>query len=166
MIARVCTMATVVAALALPVMAQARGFDALRCEAIGMRKSGQLYECLGRCDRRDARRTDKGGKAGARSLEACQQACQDHYDKAMDQLQNRDVCDDETPAPDPNKCNSRLMHAAAAHLVCQAGCGVRAGARPAFDSTACVDVCDEHYATDVDRIMAKPYCADHEAPTN
>jgi hypothetical protein len=155
-------MATVVAALAVPLMAHAGGYDPMRCEAVGMRKSGQLFECLGRCDRRDARRTAKGT---ASSLTKCQQNCQDRYDSAMNQVEQRDVCNDETSTPDPNKCQARLMHAGARHMVCESGC-VRAAERQAFDSTTCIDICDTHYAVDVDRIMAKPYCAGQEPPTN
>ena len=84
----------------------------------------------------------------------------------MNQVEQRDVCNDETSAPDPNKCQARLMHAAARHLVCQSGCGVRAGARPGFDSATCVDICDAHYGADIDRIMAKPYCAGQAPPTH
>jgi hypothetical protein len=163
MTTRLCTIATVAALLALPVRAPAAGgFNPLLCEATGMRKEAQRYNCLGRCERRNDRR---GSDPTDGSLTACQQICEERHAEAMEQLDQRDVCSGETAGPDPNKCQARLMRAGAAHLICQSQCGARAGSRVA-DSDACMQVCDQTYSDAIDRTMAKHFCDGQAAPTN
>src|SRR5262245_25906991 len=156
-------------ALGLPAAARADGMDPLRCEAIGMRKEGQRYECLGRCDRRSDRHAQQGAD-GESGLSTCQQGCEDRFANAMDQLDQREVCGgggggrDDRVAADPNKCMARLMRTKATKLVCQSQCGARAGTRQAFDSDACLQQCDTRSHNAVERILSKPFCAGQTAP--
>jgi hypothetical protein len=154
-------------ALALPAAVRAEGMDPLRCEAIGMRKEGQRYECLGRCERRSDRHAQQG-KDSESGLTACQQDCEIRYANAIDQLDQREVCGGggagDSPTADPNKCMARLMRAKATKLICQSQCGARAGTREAFDSDACLQQCETHYQSAVERILSKPFCAGQTAP--
>jgi len=158
MIRGVCVMAMLAAALGQPVAAEARGFDPIRCEAIEMRKEGQLYDCLARCERKDARREEPS----AAKLEACQEACQTRYENSMARLEDREVCDGDAREAEPNRCHARLIRAAATEMTCEARCGTRAARNDSFDEDSCVDNCAERYDTTVERLMSKPFCAGME----
>lgn len=84
--------AIVAAGLALQGPARADAVDPLRCEAIGVRKASQLYECLGRCERRNAWRTVRFGNAAAGKLAECRGDCEHRYHEAMDRLMTNDFC--------------------------------------------------------------------------
>jgi hypothetical protein len=152
-------------AVAVPPAAHAAGFDSLRCQAIGMRKEGQRFECLGRCERRSARRAQVGATADS-GLTTCQQACEDRFANAMTQLDQREVCGGgpggDPPAADPNKCQARLMRAKATLLMCDSDCS-RAGGEVA-DVRACLQQCGQRYAGTIDDLLSKPYCAGQPAP--
>jgi hypothetical protein len=159
-------MALMAAALALPPLAKGDATDPLRCEAIGMRKEGQRYDCLGRCERHNGRRSDRLGAKAEGSLADCRQACEDRYAGAMDEVDQRDVCSGTPATPDPNRCRARLLRAGASRLICKSECTAQAGARPALDGSDCAQACDEHYSMTVDRIMAKQFCAGQAVPTD
>jgi hypothetical protein len=154
-------MAMLAAALAPPLAAQARQYDPLRCEAIEMRKESQMYKCLTRCDRQDARRKEPSET----KLLACQDRCDTHYQNSMDRLERREVCGSgDIDQAEPNRCTARLMRAEASALSCESRCGVRAVKRESFDEDSCLDKCDDHYDKTVDRLLSKSFCAGMDFP--
>lgn len=90
---RTCTIILTVAALATPLTATAGGYDPLRCQAVALRKEAQLYECLGRCQRRSERRGDRSGGAPDARLLGCQDGCEQRFEAALNQLRQPDICD-------------------------------------------------------------------------
>jgi hypothetical protein len=152
-------------AVAVPPAAHAAGNDSLRCEAIAMRKEGQRFDCLGRCQRRSDRRAAQLGTDAAAGLTSCQQDCEDRFASAMTQLDQREVCGGGPPGPrtrDPNKCQARLMRTKATLLMCDSDCA-RASNDP--DTVrACFQQCGTRYATAVDDLLAQPICAGVSAP--
>jgi hypothetical protein len=157
MIRQAYTMMTA-ALLTLAPATGAQGFDALRCEAIGMRKEGQWYECLGRCERRIERRAERLGGAADGRLADCRQACEDRLAEALDQLDQRDICSAAAPDPDPNRCQARLLRTGATRLICKAQCASHPIAMPGGD---CESECNARCASAVDRLMAKDICHGH-----
>jgi hypothetical protein len=148
------TLALVVSALALAAPALGNGTDAMRCEAVAMRKDAQRYDCLGRCERRHAPRADRpSAEAG---LTECRQDCEARYAAAMEQLDGREICTPAMPEPDPNRCQSRLLRIGASRLVCKSQCGARDGG-----GAECTTTCDAQCAKAVDRAMAKDFCNGH-----
>jgi hypothetical protein len=158
MIRQLGTVVTVATALVLAAPAHGSGIDPLRCEAVAMRKDGQRYDCLGRCERRHAWRGDGNGGAADAPLAQCRLDCEDRYVDAMEQLDGRDICSASTPEPDPNRCQSRLLRIGASRLVCKSQCGARNGS-----SAGCAASCDEQCAKAIDRVMAKDFCSGHGA---
>lgn len=152
------TLVMVATALALAAPAQCNGFDPLRCEALAMRKDGQRYDCLGRCERRHAWRDGGPGAAAEAKLAQCRQDCEDRYVAAMEQLDGRDICSASNPEPDPNRCQSRLLRIGASRLVCKSQCRARNGG-----SAECTTTCDERCVNAIDRVMAKDFCIGHGA---
>ena len=155
MIRRAYRAAVVAAALSLPSAALASGLDPMRCEAAGMRKEGQRYECLGRCERR----ADRLGAQAESRLTACRGDCEARFEEAMDQLDQRDICSLAVAAPDPNRCEARLMRIGASRLVCRSQCVNRAG--ETGDTAACSAACDAQCLRAVDRILARDFCLGH-----
>lgn len=160
MMRRTYSVVTATAALLLPLMAHAGGFDALRCEALAMRKEGQLYECLGRCERRNERRLDRSTIEGAARLADCQLDCEARFDEAMDRLDGRDICDISRAELDANRCHGRLLRVGATRLVCQSQCTTRTGG----DSAACLTACAEQCRRSSDRVLAKAFCVGYAGP--
>ena len=142
------------AAVLLLAATPAAGLDPLRCEALGMRKEGQWYECLGRCERRLERRADRLGADAAAHLSACRGECERHYNEAMDGLDAREVCSATAADPDPNRCRARLLRIGATRMMCRSQCAADAGAYGA----ECTRQCDDRCASAVGRIMAKDMC--------
>lgn len=146
------------AALTLPLMAHAGDYDPLRCEAVGMRKEGQRYECLGRCERRSERR-GQGAEADSR-LAGCREDCEARFDEAMDQLDGRDICNAERVELDANRCHGRLLRVGATRLVCKSQCTARTG----IDVAACVTACDDQCRRATHRVLSKGFCQGYVGP--
>jgi hypothetical protein len=142
------------AALALPLTAQAASYDPLRCEAVGMRKEGQRYECLGRCERRSERRGDRPAGAADSRLAGCRQDCEDRFNHAMDQLDQRDICNVALAELDANRCHGRLLRVGATRLVCKSQCAARSG----VDAAACVAACNDQCQRASERVLSKGFC--------
>jgi hypothetical protein len=145
----------VAAALSMPSAALASGLDPMRCEAAGMRKEGQRYECLGRCERR----AERLGALAESRLTACRSDCEARFDEAMDQLDQRDICSLPVPEPDPNRCQARLMRIGASRLICKSQCVNRTG--ESGDGAACAAACDAQCLRAADRILARDFCLGH-----
>jgi hypothetical protein len=145
--------AMMAAVLALGGPAAANGNDPLRCEAVAMRRDGQRYECLVRCERRHTGRDD-ATRAAATGLATCRQACETRYLAAMEHVDGLDICTAAKPDADPNRCRARLLRAGASRLTCRAQCAAEAGTGAA----GCTTACDTQCAAAVDRILAKHFC--------
>jgi hypothetical protein len=148
------------AALTLPLTAQAAGYDPLRCEAVGMRKEGQLYECLGRCERRSARRGERPSAETDSRLAGCRQDCEERFNEAMDQLDERDICNVALAELDANRCHGRLLRVGATRLVCKSQCGARTG----VEIAACVAACDDTCQRASQRVLSKGFCHGYVGP--
>jgi hypothetical protein len=146
------------AALVLTPAARGEGIDPLRCEAIGMRKEGQWYECLGRCERRNGRRLDRLDTEADARLAECRRGCELRFNAAMDQLEQRDICSTAAPQPDANRCQARLLRVGANRLFCKAHCDDPAAAHPAGDRAGCEQQCDARCASATERLLAKEIC--------
>jgi len=143
------------AGLALPGLARAEGVDRLHCDAIGVRKKEQLYQCLARCERRNVWRVVRLANDADDKLVTCRSDCQDHYDEAMDQLAQRDVCG--TAASEPDRCHTRMQRIGATRATCKAQCGGRSGL-PADGDRNCLMACDVQCAAAVERLKTKDFC--------
>ena len=80
------------AGLMLPGPVRADGIDPLRCDAISVRKEGQLYDCLGRCERRNGWRIIRLGSAADDKWAECRSDCEQRYVAAMERLMTMDFC--------------------------------------------------------------------------
>jgi hypothetical protein len=162
MIRRAWTIALMAAGLALPGSARADGVDRLHCDAIGVRKQEQLYQCLGRCERRNGWRVVRFGIDTDDKLAACRTDCQDRYDEAIDQLEQHDVCGAAAPQPDPSRCQARIQRIDAMRSTCKSQCSSHGGA-PADGDADCAKACDAQCATAVERLMTKDFCIGYSA---
>jgi hypothetical protein len=131
--------------------AAAPAFDPLRCEAVAMRKDGQRYECLGRCERRHSARVADAAVEAA--WDTCREACEVRFLAAMEQLDERDICSDPQPLPDPIRCQSRLLRIDATRLVCRSQCERHVG------GDGCGQSCDDRCARAAERVLTRTFCA-------
>ena len=72
--------------------ARADAADPLQCNALGVRKTTRLYECLGRCERRNGWRVVRFGSAADHKLAECRTDCEQRYVAAMERLMTMDFC--------------------------------------------------------------------------
>jgi hypothetical protein len=124
-----------------------------------MRKEGQRYECLGRCERRSERRGDRPGAEADSRLASCRQDCEHRFNEAMDQLDERDICNVTLAELDANRCHGRLLRVGATRLVCKSQCA----ARPGVEVAGCVTACNDQCLRATDRVLTKGFCRGYVA---
>ncbi len=132
--------------------------DAVRCDAMQMRKEGQRLVCNARCLSNASRLAAAAVDTTDVRVSSCGQRCDDRYQAALARIQQRPPCD---PQPDPNRCAAKLLNAQAREIMCESRCLSEA---PDSQIT-CVHNCDQDYTTAKDEILASVLCQNGVAPT-
>ena len=137
--------------------ALAESDDAMRCQARTLRCDSEYFQCLSRCDRRDARAAALSRPAGKVADDDCEDRCERKHATTMVRISSTPPCLTVDATPDPSSCEARLLRIQANHLVCQIRCAHGAGKR--FDPIACLDRCDTRCGTAYDQAMAEGHCS-------
>jgi hypothetical protein len=139
--------------------ALAQDDDAMHCQARTLRGDSEYFQCLARCDRRDARaaRTTAQARPAAGAADDCEARCEQRHASAMSRINTTPPCATVDTAPDPSSCEARLLRIDANRLVCESRCAHGAGKR--FDPAACLTRCDTRCGTAYDAAMAQGSCS-------
>ena len=137
--------------------ALAQDDDAMRCQAKTLRCESEYFQCLSRCDKRDARRAAQARPAAATANDDCEARCDQRHANSMQRINGTPPCLVVETPPDPSSCEARLLRIQANHLVCESRCANGAGKR--FDLTACLARCDTRCGTAYDEAMAQGNCS-------
>lgn len=137
--------------------ALAQDDDAMRCQAKELRCESEYFQCLSRCDRRNARVADQARPATAAADGDCEARCEQKHATAEVRIQSTPPCAAVQSTPDPSSCEARLLRIHANRLICEIRCGGGAGKR--FDPAACLARCDTRCETAYDEAMAQGNCS-------
>jgi hypothetical protein len=158
------TILTTLAALSGSV-ARAQDDDAMRCQARELRCDSEYYQCLSRCDRRDARVAALERPAAAEAGTDCEARCEQRHDAAMLRITTNPPCLLVKTPPDPISCEARLLRIQANRLVCESRCA--SGADPEACLARCTSRCDTAYDEammqgncSAGRVGESPVCSD------
>ena len=151
------TILTTLAALSGGV-ARAADDDAMRCQARELRCDSKYFQCLSRCDRRDARGPAQARPAATAAAGTdCEARCEQRHGTAMLRITTTPPCVSVDAPPDPSSCEARLLRIQANRLVCESRCATGAGKR--FDPEACLARCADRCDTAYDEAMTQGNCS-------
>jgi hypothetical protein len=131
--------------------------DAMRCQAKTLRCDSEYFQCLSRCDRRDARAAGQSRPAAAKTDTDCEARCEQRRGAAMLRISSTPPCVTVGAQPDPQSCEARLLRIHANRLICESRCANGAGKR--FDPEACLARCDTRCGTAYDEAMTQGNCS-------
>jgi hypothetical protein len=126
------------------------------CQARTLRCESEYFQCLSRCDRRDARSAVQG-RPVAVTNDDCEARCEQRHANAEQRIATTPPCQTVEANPDPASCEARLLRIHANRLVCEGRCAHGAGKR--FDPAACLARCDTRCGTAYDQAMAQGNCS-------
>jgi hypothetical protein len=138
-------------------VAWAQDDDAMRCQARELRCDSEYFQCLSRCDRRDARVAAQARPATAAASTDCEARCEQRHGAAMLRIFSTPPCLPVGAQPDPSSCEARLLRIQANRLVCESRCANGAGKR--FDFEACCARCTDRCDTAYDEAMTQGNCS-------
>ncbi|MBX3024998.1 hypothetical protein KF840_08825 [bacterium] len=130
---------------------------AMHCQARTLRGDSEYFQCLSRCDRRDARAAAQARPAAAVATNDCEARCEQRRASAMARISGTPPCVSVDATPDPSSCEARLLRIHANRLVCEARCANGGGKR--FAIAACLARCDTRCGTAYDEAMAQGTCS-------
>lgn len=130
---------------------------AMHCQARTLRCESEYFQCLSRCDRRDARAAAQARPAAVTANDDCEARCGQRHASAMARINSTPPCVSIEATPDPSSCEARLLRILASRLVCETRCAHGGGKR--FDATACLARCDTRCGTAYDEAMAQGACS-------
>ena len=128
--------------------------DPSRCQARELRCESDFYQCLARCDQRAPRPAFPAGSRPVMSDPACEAGCAVRYDDGMARLAGSTACG-AVDAPDPARCEARLLRASALRLTCAARCA----GRSVDVAPDCALRCETRCRATVDQTSAGALCA-------